>query len=262
MERRDSWRRLLAGTIAVLAVALGVSIALPRRADAQAGATATTSPHPDISGFWEQRANLAGRGRGTPPQMTAAATQRAQARRQAMLNGTDTGVTQVARWCRALAFPFYLTSSPPWDIIIGPTDIMILSERQEGSRHIFMDGRSHPDAAHLVPTANGDSIGHWEGDTLVVDTVGLKGGVDTTGTLRGPNQHFVERYRLLDKDRLSVSLTTEDPEVYAQPYTTERTYYRSAPGIYAMEDWCDASDESQWHSDAEPITVPKKAVAK
>src|SRR5436190_1789748 len=103
MDRRD-WLRFLTGTIAMLVLALGVSIALPRRADAQAGTPPANSSHPDIGGFWEQRANLAGRGRGTPPQMTARAAQRAEARRQAMLNGTDSGVSQVSRWCRALAF--------------------------------------------------------------------------------------------------------------------------------------------------------------
>lgn len=205
---------------------------------------------PDIGGIWEPRAD--GRGRGAVARLTPAAMERAQKRRDALATG-DSGVTDVARWCRALQFPFYLTSSPPWDIIVGPKEIVVLAERQEASRHIFMDGRGHPDPEHLEITANGDSIGHWEGDTLVVDTVGLKSGIDTTGTYRGAHQHLIERYRLLDQNRLSLTLTWEDPEVYAEPYTTQRVYYRSDPSIYAMEDWCDASDESQWRSDAAPL---------
>jgi hypothetical protein len=192
-----------------------------------------------------------------PPKLTPEAAARQQDVRQRQQAGT-LGVTEVAHWCRALAFPFYLTSSPPWDIIQGPGEIVVLAERQEGSRHIFMDGRSHPDAEHLEITANGDSIGHWESDTLTVDTVGLKSGVDTTSTYRGPHQHLVERYRLVNKDTLSVTLTWEDPNVYAEPYVTERTYHRSDSSMYAMEDWCDASDEAQWKSDALPDVVPKK----
>ena len=205
---------------------------------------------PDISGFWEPRAD--GRGRGTPPKLTPEGHERQAARQKTLASG-DSGVTEVARWCGALAFPFYLTSSPPWDIIVGPKEIVVLAERQEASRHIFMDGRSHPDSAHLEITANGDSIGHWVGDTLVVDTIGLRGGIDTTGTYRGPHQHLMERYRLLDHGRLSLTLTWEDPDVYAEPYTTQRVYYRSNPSMYAMEDWCDASDVSQWRSDAAPL---------
>jgi len=218
--------------------------------------SATAGTIPDISGSWEPRAD--GRGRGAPAKLTPEAMERAQKRRDALATG-DSGVTEVARWCGALAFPFYLTSSPPWDIIVGPKEIVVLAERQEASRHIFMDGRNHPDADRLEITANGDSVGHWEGDTLVVDTIGLRGGIDTTGTYRGPHQHLIERYRLLDQNRLSLTLTWEDPDVYAEPYTTQRVYYRSDPSIYAMEDWCDASDESQWRSDAAPLPPATKS---
>lgn len=212
--------------------------------------SASASQAPDISGIWEPRAD--GRGRGPAAKLIPAAMERAQKRRDSLATG-DSGVTEVARWCGALAFPFYLTSSPPWDIIVGPKEIVVLAERQEASRHIFMDGRSHPDADRLEITANGDSVGHWGGDTLVVDTIGLKSGVDTTGTYRGPHQHLIERYKLLDPNRLSVTLTWEDPDVYAEPYTTERVYHRSDPSMYAMEDWCDASDVNQWRNDGAPL---------
>lgn len=241
--------------LAVTSVWLFSAIGHRTRASQDANSAPSASPTsiPDIGGIWEPRAD--GRGRGTPPKLTPEGQARQAARQKALASG-DSGVTEVARWCGALAFPFYLTSSPPWDIIVGPKEIVVLAERQEASRHIFMDGRGHPDADHLEITANGDSIGHWEGDTLFVDTIGLRGGIDTTGTYRGPHQHLIERYRLLDRNRLSLTLTWEDPDVYAEPYTTQRVYYRSDPSIYAMEDWCDASDESQWRSDAAPLVPP------
>jgi hypothetical protein len=259
MGRKSNFSKWAVVPAAVLALWFsGVSIDRAATHRIPQDATVSSSSngsHPDISGFWEPRAN--GRGRGTPAKLTPEAQARQQAMRARQQSSSEQVLPDVARYCGALAFPFYLTSSPPWDIIEGPDEIVVLAERQEGSRHIFMDGRSHPDAAHLVPTADGDSIGHWEGDTLVVDTIGLKGGIDTTSTYRGPHQHLIERYRLLDPNRLSVTLTWEDPDVYAEPYTTERIYYRSDPSMYAMEDWCDASDEAQWKSDATPSAAPK-----
>src|SRR5579871_3218693 len=132
-------RKLFLGT--TIALIIMVCFAASHRADAQTGTTAAAATHPDISGFWQPRAN--GRaGRGAPPQLTPAGAQRAQADRKSLANG-DSGVTEVARWCRALPF-WYFSSSEPWNIIIGPDAIMVLNERQEGSRHIFMDGRGHP----------------------------------------------------------------------------------------------------------------------
>ena len=247
--------RLTAAALASIWLFSGAGHRTHARQDANSAPSASTASIPDISGIWEPRAD--GRGRGMPAKLTPEGQAR-QAARQKVLASGDSGVTEVARWCGALALPFYLTSSPPWDIIVGPKEIVVLAERQEASRHIFMDGRSHPDADRLEITANGDSIGHWEGDTLVVDTIGLRGGVDTTGTYRGPHQHLIERYKLLDSNRLSLTLTWEDPDVYAEPYTTTRAYYRSDPSIYAMEDWCDASDESQWRSDAAPLAPTSK----
>jgi hypothetical protein len=68
-------------------------------------------------------------------------------------------------------------------------------------RHVRMD---EPHPAQLIPSWYGDSVGHYEGDTLVIDTVGIKGGpfamVDMYGTPHSPALHVVERYRLVDYD--------------------------------------------------------------
>lgn len=83
------------------------------------------------------------------------------------------------------------------------------------------DAGSHPDAANLEITANGDSVGPWEGDTLVVDTVGFsdKGITSIPGRgIRTPDSHFVERYRLMDSgERLLATFTWTDPKVFANP---------------------------------------------
>jgi hypothetical protein len=99
------------------------------------------------------------------------------------------------------------------------------------------------------PQSNGHSIGHWEGDTFVVDTVGFSDkGVTSIpgGGIRTESSHLVERYRLLDGGtRLSVVLTWEDPKVFSKPHTYEFRYYRAPEGAYAREYFCDASNEER-----------------
>jgi hypothetical protein len=89
-------------------------------------------------------------------------------------------------------------------------------------RQIFLDGRSHP--KDINPTWTGNSIGHWEGDTLVIDTVGFNaqawyaGGLSSTESL-----HVVERYRRPDLGHLELEMTIEDPAVLQKPWRQMRT---------------------------------------
>src|SRR5689334_23206217 len=101
----------------------------------------------------------------------------------------------------------------PLQILQGPNVIVMHYEAITQPRRIYMDGRKHPPAEDLLPTFNGDSIGQWEGDTLVIDTVGTNGrtrplngyvsgsvlsGVDTAPRLPGSDQlHVTERLRLV-----------------------------------------------------------------
>jgi hypothetical protein len=88
-------------------------------------------------------------------------------------------------------------------------------------RQIFLDGRRHP--ANLQPTWMGHSIGRWEKDTLVIDTTGF----NDKGWLEGfrpqtEQLHVIERYRRLDKGRMSVEITIDDPGAYTRPWKIRR----------------------------------------
>ncbi len=107
----------------------------------------------------------------------------------------------------------------PWKIIQTPQVIVFLFEGNIHSyRQIFMDGRSHP--KDLNPTWYGDSIGKWEGDTLVVDTVGFndKFWFDFAGHPHTEKLHVTERYRRLDLGRLEDEVTIDDPGAYTKPF--------------------------------------------
>jgi hypothetical protein len=88
-------------------------------------------------------------------------------------------------------------------------------------REIHMDGRPHPAAANLTPTYFGHSVGHWEGDTLVVDTLGYneKTWIDYNGHNHTERLHTVERITRPSRDTLHYEVTIMDPGAYSKPWT-------------------------------------------
>ena len=108
----------------------------------------------------------------------------------------------------------------PWKIVQTPQLIVFLFEGNIHSyRQIFLDGRGHPDDPD--PTWYGDSIGHWDGDTLVVDTVGFndKFWFDFAAHPHTQQLHIVERYRRPDLGHLESEVTIDDPGAYTKPFT-------------------------------------------
>jgi hypothetical protein len=85
-------------------------------------------------------------------------------------------------------------------------------------RTIYMDGRSHPDV--ITPSNYGHSIGWWEGDTLVVDTVGYNEDfwLDRRGLPHTDKLHTIERFTRANKDTIDYKITIDDPNTYTKPY--------------------------------------------
>jgi len=114
----------------------------------------------------------------------------------------------------------------PWKFAMsytakGLTHIYVLHETGDSGAHrvIYMDGRKHP--VDPIPTWFGHSIGHWDGDTLVVDTVGYndKFWIDSRGTPHTEQLHTVERYTRVNWGRLRHVFTLEDPGAFSRPVT-------------------------------------------
>jgi hypothetical protein len=233
-----SGRALATAALAALALAAGAS---GTRAVAAASAPAAQAAHPDLSGFWEVMDDSK---RVTPASLTPEAQAAQAAARAAARPGQIVGFA--SRWCHHLGVPFIMGDSAPLDILQTPRETAIMAEVQSAARHIYTDGRGHPDPETYDPTTNGHSIGHWEGDTFVVDTVGFNDKGNTGipgGGNRGPNSHLVERYRLIEGGKkLSVTFTWTDPTQFTRPHTYEFVYYKSPPETYALEYFCDASD--------------------
>ena len=88
-------------------------------------------------------------------------------------------------------------------------------------RTIHMDGRAHPKGRDLIPTHYGHSIGWWEGDTLVVDTVGFneQNWIDAEGLIHTDQYHQIERFTRTDFNTLRYEVTIDDPGAYTAPWT-------------------------------------------
>ncbi len=212
---------------------------------------------PDLSGFWERKDEFGGGNFGG----TLARIPRAdvkpeileEARRQAAAQARGQVVSFGSKWCLTNSYPFFMQHSAAWDLVQSKDEIVLAPEVHTFARHIYLDGRKHPDREHLLPSVNGHAIGHWEGDTLVVDTIGFRGGGGTPGGGRvGPGTHLTERFKLINENTLSVTFTWEDPAIYLKPHTYEMTYHRSEPATYAFEEYCHADDEAQGGSVVEP----------
>ena len=154
------------------------------------------------------------------------------------------------RWCNYVGTPFLMQSRFPLDIEQGRTETVIVAAEVSTARHIYTDERDHVDPAQFEPTTNGDSIGHWEGDTLVVDTVGFSPDRGLTsipgGGFKTATSHLVERYRLVDNGaKLSVTFTWTDPNVFAAPHTYAFLYTRAPRPTWARKVACDPFDDGR-----------------
>jgi hypothetical protein len=141
-------------------------------------------------------------------------------------------------------------------------DEVIFAGERGGVRHIYTDGRSHPNV--WTPTPAGHSVGRYEGNTLVVETTGLTSGMVPGGGVRTPETRLLERFEMSsDGNRLTVTYTWEDLKVYQKPHVY-RYYFERAPTVeskgtkvsYALEEWCDAGDPVEKQS----IIPPKQII--
>ena len=127
--------------------------------------------------------------------------------------------------CWLPGVPRIMQSPYPAQFVQTPAYLVILFEYMHTFRSIPLNGRPHP--ANMEPAFMGDSTGHWEGDTVVVDTTGLKGPpwtwLDTAGHQHSDALHVTERFRRTP-DNIEYEYTVDDPALYAEPWTLHRVY--------------------------------------
>lgn len=124
--------------------------------------------------------------------------------------------------CLPRGVPDTIGEPYPVQIVQTPSLVVILYEAGELFRVIPTDGRPHP--PDLDPTWMGNSVGHWEGDTLVVDVTGVNDKVSVRDYRHTTAYHVVERFRRTAYDTLKYEATIEDPNVFAAPWTEAGTF--------------------------------------
>lgn len=135
---------------------------------------------------------------------------------------------------RVMYLPF------PMQIVQTPKYVLMASEFAHSLRRIYMDGSKHPaDALFWI----GDSRGHWDGETLVVDVANNLPDTwfDRSGNFHSDALHIVERITRTDSDLLTYQATLEDPQVFTRPWTIRMLLYRHRePNLQLLEYECNA----------------------
>jgi len=124
--------------------------------------------------------------------------------------------------CLPRGVPDTIGEPYPIQIVQTPNLVVILYEADELFRAIPTDGRPHP--KNLDPTWMGNSVGHWEGDTLVVDVTGVNDIVSVGEYRHTTAYHVVEKFTRSAYDTLQYSATIDDPNVFAAPWTEVGTF--------------------------------------
>jgi hypothetical protein len=210
------------------------------------------SGKPDFSGVWSGGGPIGDISEGLMPGEEIVLLPAAKALMDSRMSADDpeanclpTGVPRIAPY--------------PWRIVQAPasgdaTHLYFLFEGNIHSfRQIFMDGREHPPHEELDPTWYGHSVGHWEGDTLVIDTVGFNDlfWFDFLGHPHSEQLHVIERYTRTSFGTLENVTTIDDPGAYAKPFTI-RFEAQLRPGWDLMEYICNENNQDVKHLQGGP----------
>lgn len=201
--------------------------------------TAHAEGAPDITGMWalDQPPGWKPRPGDAPLTPAAAADVAATAKRNAA-NGRAIGEAHTKCWPAGM--PGLM--QPPFGIEFLQTKgrITILSEVSNLPRTIYLDEAKHPD--DVLPGWNGHSIGHWEKDVLVVDTIGFNDRQPRVS----PQMHITERMYLAEAGKALIDeITLDDPANYTRPYTIKYRYKRvEGEGAEVMEYVCEVDPDN------------------
>lgn len=190
---------------------------------------------PDLNGVWEiplgaaRATNAAatpaggppaagartGGGRGPMAQPSLTPEYAAKAKELAA-NASKAEDNQSAN-CLPPGLPGIMGQPYPIEVLMTPGQVTILIEAYEQYRHIFTDGRPLPQDPD--PSFDGTSVGHWDGDTLVVETVGFEDVPRGINFPHSDKMKIVERFHLSDPETLNVETTIQDPEALTKPFS-------------------------------------------
>jgi hypothetical protein len=205
---------------------------------------------PDLSGAWGQfRGGGGADPKLAPPPATPLAmkpeyAKQYEARRaaEAAANSRGEPLPSASSSCVPYGVPSMMSVAIyPIEIIQTPKQMTIIAEAFSEVRRVYMD-KPQLKIDEVPPGYYGRSVGHWEKDTLVIDTVGIKESVQYQRMPHSDQMHITERMRLVAPDILHDQVTIEDPVVLDKPYTYTLAY-RRMPDYEMVEFVCDNNRE-------------------
>ena len=149
--------------------------------------------------------------------------------------------------CLPEGMPLVEMAPAPYKIVQMPGLTLMLYERDTTFRQVYTDGRKLPE--NPQPTWLGYSVGKWDGDTLVVDTIGFndRGWLDARGHTHSEALHLTERFRRLDFGDMEVQLTIDDAQTYTRPFTI-KLKQRLLPDSDLLESFCAENEKDAHHT--------------
>jgi len=159
-------------------------------------------------------------------------------RREEDINNFDPGVH-----CLPEGYVRSWGTTLPTEIVHNASKMAVLFENFGAFHVIPTDGREHP--RNLDSNWFGNSVGKWDGDTLVVDTIGFndRTWIDTEEHPHSEALHIVERFNRLDAQHLGYEITVEDPRIFTRPFKNKRVFALMKPGQELMEHVCEENNK-------------------
>ena len=165
----------------------------------------------------------------------------------------DQGTRKADGW----GYPMMMDSAAPMEFLITPDETLIINIYRD-VRHVYTDGRALPADEDRWPTTWGTSVGHWEGDTLVIETASVRD--PTRFFFSSPplseEARYVERIHRTAPDRLESVMTIEDPVTLSRPWVIDLSYVPAGSDRLIHDDY--ANDRSEVDGDTFTITPPRE----
>lgn len=191
---------------------------------------------PDLTGTWQAGGVSITGEDGAPPLHPLPPIDNHTLRREPLVykpeweakrKGIDAALDDPTLFCLLPGVPRIATMPMPMEIVQTPKEVVIMHEAFRAWRRIPIEANlKHPE--DLTPTFMGDSVGRWEGDTFVVDTIGFndKTWIAGASSIHSENMHVQERFTLNDDDSLSYQVMVDDKDALQKPYYTGSIYRR------------------------------------
>jgi hypothetical protein len=191
--------------------------------------------HADISGLWSPRGGGIQRFDFSKMKVPLTTSYAAKLNAYRALVDAGTPPADSVTDCVAMGARFLTNTVEIFEL---PGYVIMVNANMWNVRHIYLDGKGH--SSNQEPTFNGDSIGHWDEDTLVVESSNFRAGnLDQYGIPHSNKLSTTERIRRTAPNRLQIELTYADPDAYTHPWSVTWEYWLEVPAERLEENFCE-----------------------